>query len=66
MRCRMRNPRELKVRRYAARMIDINEYLSALSGANASEKLVIRNWTNFFAVFQMDVSSRHTCAVRIR
>ena len=36
----MRKPRGLKVRRYAAPMIDINEYLDVLPGANASENFV--------------------------
>ena len=36
----MRNLRELKVRRYAACIIYLNEYLDALPEAKASEKLV--------------------------
>ena len=35
----MRNPRELKVRFYAASLIGINEYFYALPGAKASYKI---------------------------
>ena len=34
----MRKPHKLKLRRYAARLIDLNEYFSAFHGAKASEK----------------------------
>ena len=38
--CRgMRKPRELKVTCYTARMVDINENLSALPGAKEGEKI---------------------------
>ena len=37
----MRKPRELKVRCYAACMINLNEYFSVFLGAKANEKLVI-------------------------
>ena len=39
MRCRMRKPRELKVRRYAARMNELYEYLAVFSGAKANDKI---------------------------
>ena len=35
---RMRRPRVLKVRRYAARMSDMNEYLAVLPGSKTSAK----------------------------
>ena len=35
----MSNPHSLKVIRYSARMIYINEYLDVLPGARASEKI---------------------------
>ena len=39
--CRvMRNPRELKVRRYAARLIGINEYFFAFPGEKSSFNIV--------------------------
>ena len=39
MRRGMSNPHELWVRRYAARLIDLNEYLFAFPGAKASDKI---------------------------
>ena len=48
MRRGIRNPWKLKVRRLAARMIEINEYLDAFSEAKASEKVVIRNRMKLF------------------
>ena len=36
----MRTPRELKLRRFADHMIDINEYLTVFPGAKESEKSV--------------------------
>ena len=38
---RMRKPRKLEVRRYAAHMIELNEYLVALPGVKSSDKLVV-------------------------
>ena len=38
MRCGMSKSRGLKVRRYAARLIDNNEYLTELPGAKTSDK----------------------------
>ena len=55
----MRKVCELKVRRYAASMIDINEYLDAFPGSNWSEKLMRRNWKkSFWTVFQTYWSSK--------
>ena len=39
MPCGMRNLRELKVRRYAACIIYLNEYLDALPGAKARDNI---------------------------
>ena len=39
MRCGMKKPRDIKVRHYAVRLIDLNEYLTSLPGAKYSEKL---------------------------
>ena len=39
MRRRMRNMRELKVRRYADLLIDLNEYLYEYPGAKAIDKI---------------------------
>ena len=39
MRCEMRKPCEVKVRCYAAPMIQLNEYLAALPEANESDKI---------------------------
>ena len=39
MRCCMKNPRSLKVRRYDARFIDLNEYLASFPGATMAEKM---------------------------
>ena len=39
MRRGIRNPIKLKVRRYAARLIYINDYLAAFPGAKESEKI---------------------------
>ena len=36
--CGMRNPGGLKVRRYAACLVDIDEYLNVFPGANISDK----------------------------
>ena len=35
----MRNPRELKLRLYADYIIDLNEYLTAFTGAKASDEI---------------------------
>ena len=40
MRHRIKKPRELKLRCYIDRMIDINEYLSAFTLAKESNKIV--------------------------
>ena len=40
MRHRIKKPRELKLRCYIDRMIDINEYLSAFTAAKESNKIV--------------------------
>ena len=37
----MKNPRSLKVRLYAARLIDLNEYLASLSGSTMADKMGI-------------------------
>ena len=39
MRCRMKKPRSLKVRYYAARLIDLNEYLASLPGSTLADKI---------------------------
>ena len=39
MRRCMKNPRIVKVRRYAARLIDLNEYLSSFPGATMADKM---------------------------
>ena len=39
MRLVMKNPRGLKLRWYAARMIDINEYFSMFPGAKVNDDL---------------------------
>ena len=44
MRRVMINPREVKVRRYSACLIGLNEYLAAFHGSNASGENVRRNW----------------------
>ena len=44
MRHRMRNPHGLKVRLYAACLIDLNEQLASFSGSNLTVKLVRRSW----------------------
>ena len=43
-----RNPRKLKERYYAACMVEINEYLAALPGEKASEKLARQNCMKYF------------------
>ena len=43
----MRKPYGLKVGRYAARMIDINDYLAVLHGAKESGKIVRQNLMKF-------------------
>ena len=35
----MKKPRSLKARRYDARLIDLNEYLSSFPGATISDKI---------------------------
>ena len=39
MRRRMKKPRALTVRRYLARLIDLNEYLESFPGANLNDKI---------------------------
>ena len=39
MRCGMKKPHSLKVRRYLAHLIKLNECLASLSGATFSEKI---------------------------
>ena len=41
MRCGMKIPRSLTVRRYAARLIDLNEYLASFPGATLTDKIGI-------------------------
>ena len=41
MRCCMKKPCDLKVRRYAARLIDFNEYLASFQGATMTDKIGI-------------------------
>ena len=48
MRHGMRNTRELKLRRYTAHMIKLNEYLAVFHGEKASEKLAIWNLMKLF------------------
>ena len=38
----MRKPRGLKVRRYTARLLDVNEYLAVFPGSNTSDKICIK------------------------
>ena len=38
MSCCTKNPRRLKLRRYAARLIDLNKYLASFTGAITAEK----------------------------
>ena len=57
----MRKPRELKVRCYAACMINLNEYFSVFLGAKANEKLVIHNLMRYTrTVCQMGRSRNRT------
>ena len=35
----MKKPRELKLRRFSSRLVDINEELAACTGAKASDKI---------------------------
>ena len=39
MRCGMKNPRSLKLRRFSARLIDLIEYLASFSGAALADKI---------------------------
>ena len=41
MRCEMEKPRVITVRRYAARIIDINEYLVSFPGVTINDKIVV-------------------------
>ena len=41
MRCGMKKARSLKVRRYAARLIDLNKYLPSILGATLSDKICV-------------------------
>ena len=45
----MEKPRCLKVRRYTARLIDLNEYLDLLPGATLSDKIGV---TDFIIIKQ--------------
>ena len=46
MRCGMRKPHVIKVRRYAARLIDLNEYLDLLPRANLTDKFGMTKLNN--------------------
>ena len=48
MRRGRRKPRNLKVRRYAARMSDLNEYLAMFPGATENEKNCETELNDFF------------------
>ena len=41
MRRYTKNPRRLKSRRYAARLIDFNEYLASFPGGTMADKIVV-------------------------
>ena len=45
--CGTRNPRKLRVICYAARLIDLDEYLETFPGLKESGKIVKRNWMKF-------------------
>ena len=47
MRHRMRNPHGLQVRRYVARFIELDEYLTALPGEKISELFCVMELNEF-------------------
>ena len=47
MRRGMRKPHGLKVRRYAASLIDLSEYLASLPGATLSDKFSVTELNKF-------------------
>ena len=48
MRRGTRNPHGLKVRHYMDNLIDLNEYLDLLTGANITDKMVMTELNDFF------------------
>ena len=48
MPCGMKKPRALTVRRYLARLIDLNEYLASFPGATLNDKIVVTEINKIF------------------
>ena len=57
----MRKMSGLNVRLYAARMIDINEYLSVLPGAKASDKICGMELNEVLFNSMPNIWIRHAC-----
>ena len=56
--CRyMKNPYRLKVRRYFARLIDLDEYLASFLGATISDNMVV---TDLNEILLSSISNRST------
>ena len=62
IRCRMRKPRGLKVRQYAAHLIDLNEYLVLFPGAKLNDRILIMDLNVFFKIVcPIDVVRNNMC-----
>ena len=58
MRRCMKNARSLKLRRYAACLVDLNEYLASFLGATMADKMVITELNKFLLNSMPDRSSK--------
>ena len=58
MRRCMKNTRSLKVRRYAARVIDLNEYLASFPGATMANKMDVTELNKILLNSMPDIWSK--------
>ena len=59
--CGMRNPRGLKVRRYADNLVYLNEYLSVLPGTKINETIFLTELNEMLLNIMHKISSKQAC-----
>ena len=62
MRRGMKKPRSLTVRRYLARLIDLNDYLKSFTGANFTDKIGITKLNQILLKIMPSIWSNHAYA----
>ena len=61
IRCRMKKTRSLKARRYAARLIDLDEYLDSLPGDTLADKIGITEFNEILLNGMTNIWSKQDC-----